>query len=242
MLRYHGLARSLARRYARPGLPYEDLEQVACLGLVKAIKRFEPSRDCAFSTYAVPTILGELRHYCRQTLWPVHVPRLLQERVVAVRRLTNERMAVTGRPPTVEELAAMLDCDPEEILDAVHAGGAFVTRSFDGDAGDDPEAAPVAERWLAVDDPGYRAVEDRVTLQATIGALTETERELVQLRFMENLSHRQIGRRMEMSPSHVARLLTATIERLADGPEAAVSSRVRSRTRRGRRPRLRAAA
>ena len=242
MLRYRGLARSLARRYVRPGLGREDLEQVACVGLVKAIQGFEPERGHAFSTYAVPTILGELRHFCRQALWPVHVPRPVQERLVAIRRLVAEDVAVGGGRPTASAIAARLRCDEEDVLDAFHAGACTVLRSVDGTAGDD---GGVADAWLAVEDPGFAAAEDRATLKARIGRLTDGERELVRLHYAEDLSHRQIAARLGMSASSVGRTLAATIARLSDEDVAATPCpRARTRPARvaARRPRVREAA
>ncbi len=215
VLHYRGLAHSLARRYRRAGLPHDDLEQVACVGLVKALQRFDPDRGYAFTTYAVPTILGELRHFCRHALWPVHVPRAVQERVVAVRRASGDLIAGSGRAPTVRELAEKLDCRQEDVVDALLAEGSHVVRSLEpGTTDEDVQALPYAAP-LAVDESGYAAVEDRDELQSALRGLTDDERELVRLRFGEELSHREIGQRLGMSPSQVGRLLTTTIARLS---------------------------
>jgi len=240
VVRYRGLAGALTRRYTRPGLPAEDLEQVASLGLVKAIQRFDPDRGCAFSTFAVPTILGELRQFCRSVLWPVRVPRLVQERMAAVRRATNETVAACGRAPTVRELAARFQCDEGDVVDALHAQRCLTVRSLDSDPGaDDHEPPDDRERWLATEELGFETVEERSALKATLGRLTDAERELVRLRFVEELSHREIAARLEISASQVGRMLAGAVDRLAEDAEPPTRPSVAACRRRVRRAPMR---
>ena len=140
VLRYRPLARSLARRHARGPGGLEDLEQVACLGLVKAIQGFDPARGFAFSTYAVPTIAGELKRWYRQTAWAAHVPRRVQERVVAVRATADRLTTAQGRPATAEAVARALRCEIEDVIDALCAAEALMPVSLDGAAGTDADA------------------------------------------------------------------------------------------------------
>lgn len=214
VLRYRPLARSLARRYAqRPGV-MEDLEQVALLGLVKAIKGFDPARGCAFSTYAVPTIAGELKRWQRQTAWSAHVPRRVQERVAAVREASDRLSAVRGRPPAVADVAGELDCPREDVVDALCAAAALAPVALDRGAEQDGE--PGSARWLGQEDPGYELVEGRAAVEAALLHLSAPERELLRLRYDEELSHERIGRRLGLSAGEVAGALRRSLARLSE--------------------------
>ena len=209
--RYRPLARSLARRYARGPSGLEDLEQVACLGLVKAIQRFDPARGFAFTTYAVPTIAGELKRWYRQTAWAAHVPRRVQERVVAV-RATADGLTTQGRPATAEAVARVLGCETEDVIDALCAAEALMPVSLDGAAGPDADAGPA--QGLGAEDPGFELVERRAAVEDALMQLTRHERELLRLRFDEELTHERIAQRLGTTPGGVARALRDILDQL----------------------------
>jgi RNA polymerase sigma-B factor len=155
VLSYRPLARTLARRYATTAAVREDLEQAAFEGLIKAIHRFEPERGAAFASFAVPTILGELRRYLRDTAWPAHVPRSLQERVRQLRAAAADFSAGHGRHPTARELARDMACDGEVVVEALGVSSALSVVPLDGPVRDhDASTASVAEQ-IGVDDPGF---------------------------------------------------------------------------------------
>ncbi|HVC84392.1 MAG TPA: SigB/SigF/SigG family RNA polymerase sigma factor [Solirubrobacteraceae bacterium] len=214
--RFMPLARSLARRYERSSEPLDDLLQVAALGLVKAIDRFEPERGNAFVSFAVPTILGELRRYFRDCCWDVHVPRGTQERTLALeeaeRRLTSDR----GRPPTVAELSQYLEIDAEQVLDAMSAAHAYGALSLDAprastNGGDRPVS--YAESLGEVDER-YALVEDGVAIDAALRHIPARERMVLKLRFAEDLTQSEIAERIGVSQMQVSRLLRHALEQL----------------------------
>jgi RNA polymerase sigma-B factor len=210
--RFGPLARRLARRYGRGGEPLDDLEQVANLGLVKALQRFDPGRGFAFGSFAVPTILGELKRSFRDSAWAAHVPRAVQERVGRLREAAAELEAEVGRAPTPRELAARLGCSIEVVLDALAASNALATLSLDG-AGDDAEHPTIGDA-LGAEDDGFARVEDLAALAHAFPALTEAQREVLRLRFEEDLFQSDIARRTGVSQMQVSRTLRAAIERL----------------------------
>lgn len=215
VLRYRPLARSLARRYAGGAGDLEDLEQVACLALVKAIKRFEPSRGNSFTTFAVPTIVGELKRYLRDHAWVAHVPRPVKERARAV-RAAAEQLSAAGHVPTAGVLAARLECSQEDVVEALCAGAARSTLSLDAGGGEDEEEEGLsALERLGTEDPGYALVEDRCVVEDALPALAPAEQELLRLRFAEELNHREIAARLGMSASRVSRGLEGALDRLA---------------------------
>ena len=217
--RYLPLADAIARRFDRGGrVPLEDLKQIAALGLIKALDRYDPDNGAAFSSYAVPTMQGEIRRYFRDFTWTVRPPRELQERAMRAERererLTNE----LGRTPTANELAARLDCTTEELIDATEASHARDGDSFDGPAGgaqDDEGALTLTDR-LGGEDAGYAHAEAAATLDRLLGTASERERLVLELRFHKDLTQAEIGRRIGCSQMHVSRILRTTLARLAD--------------------------
>jgi RNA polymerase sigma-B factor len=213
--RFMPLARSLARRYERSSEPFDDLLQVAALGLVKAIDRFDPERGNAFVSFAVPTILGELRRYFRDCCWDVHVPRGTQERTLkleeAERRLSCDR----GKPPTVADLAQYLELDSERVLDAIAAAQAYGALSLDA-----PRTSKTGDRTtsyadvLGEVDERYALVEDGVTIAGALKHIPARERLVVQLRFVEDLTQSEIAERIGVSQMQVSRLLRHALEQL----------------------------
>lgn len=199
------LVRSLALRYAGRGEPLEDLVQVGSLGLIKAVDRFDVDRGVEFSSYAVPTIVGEIRRHFRDKAWAMHVPRRLKELSVRLSRLLDELTNELGRSPTVPELARAAGVEDEEVIDALDSAQAYSTRSlhapFD-DEGDDN----LSDR-LGVEERGYEEIEDGSLVEAGLGMLDERERRIVELRFFEEMTQSQIAAELGISQMHVSRLL-----------------------------------
>jgi RNA polymerase sigma-B factor len=212
--RFLPLARKLARRYAGSSEPYEDLVQVASLGLVKAVERFDPSRGFAFTSFAVPTIVGELKRYFRDTAWALHVDRGAQERA---RRIAEARRVVSsrrGRSPTVPELAEYLECSEEEVLDGLQTSEAYDTVSLDAPRGDGE-----ADRRLDAlggEDGRLGLVDDQATVFAAAQCLPERERRILYLRFGEDLTQAEIAERVGVSQMQVSRLLRKSVRRLQE--------------------------
>lgn len=225
--RFQPLARSLARRYRGTSVSREDIEQAACLGLVGALQRFDPGRGCAFSTYAVPTILGEIRRQYRDTLWPAHVPRLVKERMRQVRATSDELLAESGRAPRVAEIAARLGCAEEEVVEALVAASTLNRLSLDVGYADDADDGATLGASVGEEDPGFELAECRVDLERAIPQLDDAERRVLRLRFDDERTFAEIGRDLALAPAQAARLARRSLERLraltseADGPVAA---------------------
>jgi RNA polymerase sigma-B factor len=204
------LARTLARRYANKGESLDDLEQVAALGLVKAIERFDLDREVRFTTFAVPTIAGEIKRHFRDRGWMIRVPREVQELSarlsVARDRLTRE----LGRSPTVAELANAAHAGVEQVLEALGAADAYRALSLDEPLGDGLEALDA----IGGDDAGFERVEQRYLLRSGLTHLPPREREILHLRFYEGLTQREIADRVGVSQMHVSRLIRRSIESL----------------------------
>jgi RNA polymerase sigma-B factor len=209
------LARKLARRYAGRNEPYDDLVQVASLGLVKAVERFDPARGFAFTSFAVPTIVGELKRYFRDTAWALHVDRSAQE---LARRIADARREVSlqrGRSPTVGELAEYLECSEEEVLDGLMTGEAFETVSLDAPVGGGDETDNRLDA-LGGEDGRLDLVDDQATVFAAAQRLPERERRILYLRFGEDLTQAEIARRVGVSQMQVSRLLRKSVQRLRE--------------------------
>lgn len=212
--RYLPLAKRLARRYGRSSEPLDDLQQVASLGLLKAIDRFDPSRGTAFASFALPTILGELRRYFRDCGWSVHVPRGTQELALRVQH-AQEQLATADRAPTVHQLAEYLELDREQVLDALQAVDAYETLSLDAPCpGDDGDAVMSFVETFGADDGCYDRVEFHASLRGALDQLDERERTVVRLRFVDDLSQTRIAARIGVSQMQVSRLLRRALERL----------------------------
>jgi RNA polymerase sigma-B factor len=199
------LVRSLASRYAGRGEPLEDLVQVGALGLIKAVDRFDVDRGVEFSSYAVPTIVGEIRRHFRDKAWAMHVPRRLKELSVRLSRLLDDLTTELGRSPTVAELAEAAGAEEEDVIDALDSAHAYSTRSLHApleEGGDDS----LAEK-LGTIDAGYGEVEDGTLVAAGLDALDERERRIVELRFFEEMTQSQIAAEVGISQMHVSRLL-----------------------------------
>jgi len=213
--RFLPLARQLARRYQRHNEPLDDLMQVASMGLVKAIDRFDPSRGTAFSTYAVPTILGELKRYFRDSGWAVHVPRGMQERVMKLDQASQELHRKLGRSPSASELADELRLTSEEVLEAMEASSAYDAISLEEQRGSERDSQePTYADSLGMEEERYELVEYGATIAPTMKALTERERLILHLRFVEDLTQSEIADRIGVSQMHVSRLIRRALARL----------------------------
>jgi len=212
--RYMPLARSLALRYRRASEPLDDLVQVASVGLVKAVDRWDPDRGLAFSSYAVPTILGELRRYFRDATWDVRPARDLQELCLAVEEARETLWGRLGRSPTVADIAERLDRSPEEIVEALQATEARSVRSLDAPVHEEEGDSASAGDLIGTVDSEYERVEAGVTLERITGILDARAREILRLRFQEDLLQSEIAERVGCSQMHVSRIIRASLERL----------------------------
>lgn len=214
------LVRSLARRYAGRGETLEDLEQVGFVGLIKAVDRFDVSRDLRFSTFAVPTILGEIKRHFRDRTWSVRVSRSIQELNARVTKAADRLSTKLGRSPTIEELAEATGATSEQVLEALQGAQAYSTVPLEEPIGDDDE--PVAK--LGEIDTNFARADERMAIGAGMEALGEREQQIVALRFLYGLTQREIAERIGISQMHVSRLLRRSLERMAErvGPVEAV--------------------
>ena len=212
--RFLPLARRLAGRYGYSDEPFDDLVQVASLGLIKAIDRFDPAKGTRFSSFAVPTILGELKRHFRDRGWALHVPRTIQDRTLRLTQATERLGATLGRAPTAAELADALDLTLEEVIEAEAAASAFRTDSLD--APGDEDGAPLVD-LIGADDEQFALVDERTTLAVSWRRLPRTQRQVLRLRFAEDLTQREIGERIGYSQMHVSRLLREAIANLQRG-------------------------
>jgi RNA polymerase sigma-B factor len=212
---YLPLARTIARRYESPRVPLEDLVQVAAIGLMKAIDRYEPDRGVAFSSYAVPTMTGEVQRHFRDHTWGVRPPRELQERAQRVMNANRELGAELGRPPTAGELAARLQLTLEQVVDALQAATARDATSLDRPRTAGEDADGTFGDTMGCVDPGFERVEKSVTAQSLMRALDDREREILRLRFHEDLTQSEIGERVGCSQMHVSRLVRGALAKLS---------------------------
>jgi RNA polymerase sigma-B factor len=216
--RFLPLARQLVRRFERPGESVDDLMQVASIGLVKAIDRYELDRGYAFSSFAVPTILGELKRYFRDAGWAVHVPRALQERALEVNRSIGDLSRRLGRSPTPGEVASATGLGQEAVLEAMEAGMAYDSVSLEvpPPGSDNSSGEPYAEH-IAVEERGYELAEYTATLGPQLRTLPARDRMVLHLRFVEDLTQSEIAERIGVSQMHVSRLIRGALERLREG-------------------------
>ncbi len=212
--RFLPLARKLARRYISSSEPYEDLVQVASLGLVKAVERFDPERGFAFSSFAVPTILGELKRYFRDTGWALHVDRAAQERAHRILDAQRQLSAHSGRGPTINELAQFLELSEEEVLEGIQTAEAYDAISLDAPLASEDDTAGSRIEAIGGDDKRLTLVDDQATVFAAARHLPEREREILLLRFGEDLTQTEIADRIGVSQMQVSRLLRKSLTSL----------------------------
>jgi len=207
------LAHRLARRFAHRSEPLDDLEQVASIGLIKAVEGFDPELGFAFSAYATRTILGELKRHFRDRGWSIRAPRRVQELYLHLGQTTEDLSHRLGRPPTLAEMAAAADASEEEVLEALEAGRGYRSASLDEPG---PEGGTPQDR-LGRDDPDYVHAEDRTVLLPAIRTLPERERAILRMRFIEDLTQSEIADRIGISQMHVSRLLARSLRQLRAG-------------------------
>jgi RNA polymerase sigma-B factor len=212
--RFEPLARSVARRYYARGEPLDDLIQVANVGLLKAIARFEPDRGFAFTSFATPTMLGELKRYFRDSGWAVHVPRGVKERAVELARVTEKLSAQLGRSPSVAELAEALGATEEQTLDALEAYHARHAAPLDQGPGDDDDAPLRPAALLGALDERLEQAEYMTMIARGVETLSDADRLILYLRFERDLTQSEIARRVGTSQMQVSRLLRAAIEKI----------------------------
>jgi RNA polymerase sigma-B factor len=213
--RFLPLARSIAKRYRKAEEPFDDLLQVASLGLLKAVDRFDPARGIAFSSFAVPTIVGELRRHFRDRCWSVRPPRELQERALEVDKYRTELTTRLGRSPSVRELGQALELDDEQVLEALQAQQSMRAASLDAPRGSrEDNDATLADTYGTLD-PELARAEHRATLARLFERLDERERHVLRLRFEEDLTQEQIGARVGVSQMQVSRIIRGAVAKLA---------------------------
>jgi RNA polymerase sigma-B factor len=216
------LARKLARRYLPSSEPYDDLTQVASLGLVKAVERFDPRKGFAFTSFAVPTIVGEIKRYFRDSGWALHVDRGAQERARAVQDAQQRLSANSGRAPTVSDIAQYLEVSEEEVLDGLQTAEAYDTVSLDAPLQSDEEGTASRLEAIGDEDDRLRRVDEQATLYAAARHLPRRERQILFLRFGQDLTQTEIAARIGVSQMQVSRLLRKSLQRLRELTEERV--------------------
>jgi RNA polymerase sigma-B factor len=211
--RFMGLARQVAGRYRRQSEPYDDVLQVASLGLLKAIDRFDLDRGIAFSSFAVPTMLGEVKRHFRDRSWSVRPPRDLQELALRVEHVATELASTAGRAPSVGELAEALGRSDEEILEALEASRSRSATSLSAPRGDAEDGMTLGDTIGDVEN-GFARAEDRATLASLLEHLTPRQQEVVRLRFAQDMTQAEIGEIIGVSQMQVSRILRASIQQL----------------------------
>ncbi|MFD0585140.1 RNA polymerase sigma factor SigF [Dactylosporangium darangshiense] len=207
---YLPLAEYLARRFRNRGEPADDLNQVANLGLIKSVDGYDPSRGAAFTSYAIPMIVGELKRHFRDKGWDVRVPRRLQELRLEIGKVSGDLAQQLGRSPTVADLAARLDVSEEEIIEGLESGGAYRALSINMPAGGADSGAELAD-LLGGEDRSLAAVDDRESLRPLLARLPAREQKIIAMRFFGNLTQIQIAERLGISQMHVSRLLARSL-------------------------------
>jgi RNA polymerase sigma-B factor len=209
-------ARHIAQRYGGRGGSGEDFEQVAYLGLVKAVDNFDPEFGTGFLGYATPMIIGEIKRYFRDATWGVHVPRRMQELSGALRKATDTLTHDLGREPTIAELAAHLGAEPEEIVEAIDAAGAYTTASLDHPVNTDEQGASLLD-FMGEEDSRFEAVIDRQVLTELLTTLGERDKRILLMRYFRGMTQAEIGEELGVSQMQISRLLTRILRELRAG-------------------------
>ncbi|MFB7512629.1 SigB/SigF/SigG family RNA polymerase sigma factor [Streptomyces sp. NPDC056144] len=218
------LVKFAARRFRNRAEPTEDIVQVGTIGLIKAINRYDPERAVDFSAFALPTIVGEMKRFFRDTSWAVRVPRRLQELRIELAKATDALEQSLGRLPTRAELAERLGVPEDEVAEGQLAAHGYAARSLDATAGDDDDSPGAAARRLSTSEPAYELIESLTALRPLLARLDARDRRILELRFGEELTQTEIGLQVGLSQMHVSRLLTRILGELRrglldDGPE-----------------------
>lgn len=218
---YLPMARRMAGRYAGVVEPYDDLVQVASVGLLNAIDRYDLDRGTPFVGFAKPTIMGELKRYFRDKVWTIRVPRVLHDRMAAIDSATEELTEELSRPPSPREIAAHLQMDVGDVLETLAAEENRRPLGLETQIQGEEGEGPKTPEWIGHVDEGYELVEDRLTVESVLPGLDEREREVLRLRFVEDLPQSKIAARIGCSQMHVSRLLRSTLKRLREETEQA---------------------
>ena len=213
---YLSLVRSLARRYAYRGEQLDDLVQIGCIGLIKAIDRFDIERGVELTTYATPNIIGEIKRHFRDKGWSVRVPRGLQELNVQLSKIVEDQTVQLGRSPTIPELAKAAGVEEELVLEALESGRAYMSVSLSTGGGQDEEGELDPLESLGAEEPQYEVSEDRAVLAPGFRVLDERERKILHLRFFKGLTQSQIAQQVGISQMHVSRLIRRALEKIRD--------------------------
>ena len=225
VMNHLNLVRFLASKFKNRGEPVEDLVQVGTIGLIKAIDRFDPERGLEFTTYATPTIMGEIKRHFRDKGWSVRVPRRLQELSSKVNQATDELTNQLQHTPSVEEIAEHLGTSVEEVLEAMESSSAYSSVPLEGGGSSDDEEAPSIIDHYATEDADLAASDDRIVLEQAIADFSPREQEVIRMRFVDGLTQVEIAERLGVSQVQVSRLLRRTLRRLQDkiDPEGIMS-------------------
>ncbi len=209
------LVRFLSAKFKNRGEPLDDLVQVGTIGLIKAIDRFDPDRGLEFTTYATPTIMGEIKRHFRDKGWSVRVPRRLQELAPKVNQATDELTKELQRSPSTEEVADRLGITVDEVLEAMESSSAYSSVPLEGSASDDEDAPSVIDRYASIDQD-LAASDDRMVVEQTISEFSPREQEVIRMRFEDGLTQVEIAKRLGVSQVQVSRLLRRTLKKLQD--------------------------
>lgn len=215
ILNHLNLVRFLAAKFKNKGEPLDDLIQVGTVGLIKAIDRFDISRDLEFTTYATPTILGEIKRHFRDKGWSVRVPRRLQELSAKVNKATDELTKDLQRSPSVAEIAEHLDVSVDEVLEAMESSSAYSSVPLEAGSRDDDDAPAVIDRY-ASEDAGLGTADDRMVIEDTIRDFSPREQDVIRMRFVEGLTQVEIAERLGVSQVQVSRLLRRTLKKIQE--------------------------
>lgn len=210
------LVRFLANKFKNRGEPIDDLMQVGYLGLLKAIDRFDPARGLEFTTYATPTIMGEIKRHFRDKGWSVRVPRRLQELSAKVNQATDELTTELQRSPTVEEIARYLDATVDEVLEAMESSSAYSSVPLEAPGSSDSEDAPSVLDRYASEDSELAFTDDRLVIEEALAGFSPREREVIELRFVKGMTQIEIAQKLGISQVQVSRLLRRTLKKIQD--------------------------
>lgn len=209
------LVRFLASKFKNRGEPLDDLVQVGTIGLIKAIDRFDPERGLEFTTYATPTIMGEIKRHFRDKGWSVRVPRRLQELSAKVNQATDELTKQLQRSPSTEEVAKRLGVSVDEVLEAMESSGAYSSVPLEGGGSDDDDSPSVIDHYATVDQD-LAASDDRMVIEDTIAGFSPREQEVIRMRFRDGLTQVEIAKRLGISQVQVSRLLRRTLKKVQE--------------------------
>lgn len=211
------LADRIAQRYARRGETFDDLQQIARIGLLNSVSRFNPDNGADFLAYAIPTMMGEVRRYFRDHSWAMRVPRRLKELHVRIGAMTPDLTQALGRTPTASDLAAALEVSREDVVECLVAANAYSVRSLDAPLSDHDDTRPALHDSLGEQDAHLDAITDRESLRPLLATLTERERQILHLRFFAGMTQSQIAGQIGISQMHVSRTLAKTLSTLREG-------------------------